>query len=195
MKERQEDRRVRRTKKLLRQSLTELMLEKDFNDITIRDITERADLNRGTFYLHYSDPFDLLHQIEAEVLDHIQGTIDAWLSSGTQSFEYEMEPLFYPIVEYAYENRLLFQCLLENKASSDFFTQLQTLIQKNGHEIVKSRYPKADPNTCEYYFSFITYGLNGTLLHWLQQDCSLSCKDLSHMINCTITSATERLLG
>ena len=50
-----EDRRVRRTKQLIKQSLIELMHEKPFKDITVKDITERADLNRGTFYLHYVD--------------------------------------------------------------------------------------------------------------------------------------------
>ena len=44
-----EDRRIRRTKKLLKQALAQLMDEKEFKDITVKDITERADLNRGTF--------------------------------------------------------------------------------------------------------------------------------------------------
>ena len=48
-----EDRRIRRTKRLLRQALAELMNEKDFKDITVKEITDRADLNRGTFYFHY----------------------------------------------------------------------------------------------------------------------------------------------
>ena len=53
-----EDRRIRRTKKLLKQALAQLMDEKEFKDITVRDITERADLNRGTFYLHYRDVYE-----------------------------------------------------------------------------------------------------------------------------------------
>ena len=61
-----EDRRVRRTKQLIKQSLIELMHEKPFKDITVKDITERADLNRGTFYLHYVDIYDLLSKIEDE---------------------------------------------------------------------------------------------------------------------------------
>ena len=42
-----EDRRIRRTKRLLRQALAEIMNEKDFKDITVKEITDRADLNRG----------------------------------------------------------------------------------------------------------------------------------------------------
>ena len=66
-----EDRRVRRTKQLIKQSLIELMHEKPFKDITVKDITERADLNRGTFYLHYVDIYDLLSKIEDETLQAI----------------------------------------------------------------------------------------------------------------------------
>ena len=53
-----EDRRVRRTKKLLTQALTELMQQKQIKDITVTELTEKADMNRGTFYLYYRDVFD-----------------------------------------------------------------------------------------------------------------------------------------
>ena len=71
-----EDRRIRRTKKLLKQALAQLMDEKEFKDITVRDITERADLNRGTFYLHYTDTYDILNKIENEILFNIQSMVD-----------------------------------------------------------------------------------------------------------------------
>lgn len=57
--EKKEDRRVRRTKKLLSQGLIELMQHKQVKDITVRELAERVDVNRGTFYLYYRDIFDL----------------------------------------------------------------------------------------------------------------------------------------
>ena len=50
-----EDRRVRKTKKQLRGALTSLLLEKDISRVTVRDVADLADVNRGTFYAHYSD--------------------------------------------------------------------------------------------------------------------------------------------
>jgi AcrR family transcriptional regulator len=61
-KERGMDPRVRRTRKLLRDALIELIPEKGYNDITVKDITERATLNRATFYLHYHDKDELLEK-------------------------------------------------------------------------------------------------------------------------------------
>ncbi len=54
------DRRVRRTRNLLGQALQALITEKSYETITIQDITDRADLNRATFYLHYSSKEELL---------------------------------------------------------------------------------------------------------------------------------------
>ena len=65
-----EDRRVRRTKKLLQQGLTELMERKPVKDITVRELADLTDLNRGTFYMHYRDVFDMLDQV------NVPGTIN-----------------------------------------------------------------------------------------------------------------------
>lgn len=65
------DRRSVKTKKLLENTLIKLMIEKGFDKITIKDITEEADINRGTFYLHYKDKYDLLEQKEEEILKAI----------------------------------------------------------------------------------------------------------------------------
>ena len=49
------DRRVRRTREQLKRALTQLLLEKPVREITVRELTDRADVNRGTFYAHYTD--------------------------------------------------------------------------------------------------------------------------------------------
>ena len=64
------DRRIKRTRNLLGQALLELVREKKFEQITIQDITDRADLNRATFYLHYSSKEELL-------ADSLEGYFDA----------------------------------------------------------------------------------------------------------------------
>ena len=55
----QEDKRIRRTKKLLRQALTRLMQQKDFQSITVTDVVREADINRGTVYAHYREEWIL----------------------------------------------------------------------------------------------------------------------------------------
>src|SRR5690242_3716923 len=67
-----EDLRVRRTRKLLQQALIEGTVEKGFAALTVRDITERAMVNRSTFYRHYIDKYDLLEQHLSEMYETLQ---------------------------------------------------------------------------------------------------------------------------
>src|SRR5689334_16639623 len=55
-----DDPRVKRTRQLLQQAFMSLMMEGRFRDITVQDITDRATVNRATFYAHFEDKFDLL---------------------------------------------------------------------------------------------------------------------------------------
>jgi AcrR family transcriptional regulator len=65
------DPRVIRTRKMLRDALIELIGEKGFSAISVQDITQRATLNRATFYLHYRDKEDLLAQSVEEILEEL----------------------------------------------------------------------------------------------------------------------------
>lgn len=56
------DRRIQKTKDAIIKAFVELMAEKNFEQITINEIADRADVNRGTVYLHYVDKYDLLDQ-------------------------------------------------------------------------------------------------------------------------------------
>ena len=72
MIEQKVDRRVRKTKRQLRAALTELMMEKSVGEITVREIAEVADVNRGTFYAHYRDVNDLLKQLEDNIFVRLE---------------------------------------------------------------------------------------------------------------------------
>lgn len=63
------DARVRYTRKVLKESLLQCMRSKPLKEITVKEVCEQAELNRATFYTHYRDCFDLLEQIENEMLD------------------------------------------------------------------------------------------------------------------------------
>ena len=81
MVQKKEDRRVVRTKKAIRSAFAELLSEKDYNDITVTDIAERADINRKTFYLHYTSLDDLVDEIEHEMVDELLEKIEATAGS------------------------------------------------------------------------------------------------------------------
>ena len=70
------DRRVRRTRALLLKGLIGLMKEKDIKDISVKELSDLADINRGTFYLHYNDIFDMVEKLEDELFVEFNAILD-----------------------------------------------------------------------------------------------------------------------
>ena len=70
------DRRIRKTKTQLKNGLAKLMAEKSINEISVKELVELVDINRSTFYLHYSDIYNLLEEIEEEMLSEIKQSIE-----------------------------------------------------------------------------------------------------------------------
>lgn len=164
MEERKQDRRIRRTQKMLKDSLVELMMEKDFKNISVKDIADRADLNRGTFYLHYTDTYDLLQKMESDVLQDFQDMINNYWSAIKND---SLLPILLPVIQYIEKNTQICKILFENSASNDFVNRFHTLISDNGTAIIKQKYPGVEENMLCYFLEFITYGLTGVLKHWI----------------------------
>ena len=71
----QENRSVRNTKRRLREGLLQLMEEKPINEISVKELTDLVDVNRGTFYFHYQDIYDLLRAMEDEFFAQFDRTL------------------------------------------------------------------------------------------------------------------------
>ena len=71
--EKKTDRRVRKTKNQLRTGLARLMKKKNIGQITVKELVDDVDINRSTFYLHYSDIPSLLKEIEDDIFRLIAG--------------------------------------------------------------------------------------------------------------------------
>ena len=71
------DRRTKRTKLLLKNAFTELLSMKTLNEISVKELCELADINRGTFYLHYQDIYDLKQNLENELYEQILNIANA----------------------------------------------------------------------------------------------------------------------
>ena len=95
------DRRVRKTKNQLRQGLARLMLEKSLKEITVKELTDLVDMNRGTFYLHYRDIYDMVEKIEDTIMTEFQRILD---SVSDEELSRSLLPLFSRIYAYLAEN-------------------------------------------------------------------------------------------
>ena len=114
MRKEGQDRRVRKTRKQLKDCLIQLLKEKKVQDITVRELTEMADLNRGTFYLHYKDVFDLLEKTEAELFEEFNSLV---LSHDAQDLKQRPSLIFHEIFSLVYENADLVEILMGERAA------------------------------------------------------------------------------
>ena len=166
-----EDRRARRSRKLLKESLLELMKRKRFDEISVRDVTDGADMNRGTFYLHYSGTAELLQSLEEDLLEEIQALVDAHMQETVAVGS--VAPVFEPVLDFVIENRETCAILFSSSESSGFFQALQQLVHQNGAPLVKTWYHPADPRLTDYLLSFLAWGFMGLLREWFEQDMAL----------------------
>ena len=109
--EKKEDRRVRRTKKLLSQGLIELMQHKQVKDITVRELAERVDVNRGTFYLYYRDIFDLLERLEEDLFEQLNEVI---LAHKGEPVLAHIRPMLTDVFHIVAENKEICRVLLSD---------------------------------------------------------------------------------
>ncbi len=132
MQEQKQDRRVNRTRRLLRESLMKLVVEKGYDSVTIEDITETSELGRTTFYLHYRDKEELLLEsidaIATELTSHIYEQIQAGNPSGTfLSGENQFRPIQF-VFEHASNNRMLYQIILRGEGSTIAASRIRQII-------------------------------------------------------------------
>ncbi len=166
-----DDRRAKRSRKLLKESLLALMQEKRFSDISARDITDRADLNRGTFYLHYPDTQALLESIEDDIMAEVQELID--MHRGSQSGEVSLKPVLLPVLDYIEEKQGMIRLMLKNNYASNFLDKLHNIIYKNSLEYAKKRFRIEQEEKLDYFLSYASFGIMGMVKEWTHNGMTL----------------------
>ncbi|MBQ5992113.1 MAG: TetR/AcrR family transcriptional regulator [Clostridia bacterium] len=180
--------RVQATKRLLREALTSLLAEKPLRSITVKELCERAQINRGTFYAHYADVYDMLDQIEADMEADFYAALEPVLSSA-----YDLTP---PTA-----TAKVFQCLEMNAdlcratlgphGDREFATRVIETAKKRCEESCVRFFPNADKLQIETYFTFITGGCIALMERWLKD----GMKESSEMLAAAAEQIMEKGLG
>jgi len=175
MKERTADRRVKYTKAMLKNALVQLMQKQHISKISIKELCEIADVNRSTFYAHYTDQYDLLRQIEQEVLENFERYLEEHTLDDTHPVS---EQMLTKILDYAKEDAELFKVLLSDHSDTSFQKELMGMSQVTSFPYSE----KLDARTREYLkLSYIT-GCVSAVQKWLQDGMIESTQYMSKLI-------------
>jgi len=162
------DRRVRKTKKSIRNALLELIKKKSIKNISVREIADTADINRGTFYIHYKDVYDLVEQIENEMYVGFNKVLDEYKP---EDIKKDPVPMITGIYSYLYDNSNICLSLLSRNGDITFLEQIKTVVKNRlfsdwiPDHLMKNFTKSAD---YEYFYSFLISGCTGLIHSWLE---------------------------
>ncbi|MCI0575809.1 MAG: TetR/AcrR family transcriptional regulator [Chloroflexi bacterium] len=178
-----EDLRVRRTRALLQKALIELTIEKGFTDVTVRDITERAMVNRSTFYHHYQDKYALLSQYIDEVIALIQAQEDD--PSQVNDPDQPSAGLV-RILQHVQANADFYRVLLGKKGDPAFCAQsFRRFIEQQFRHMRPDQEVQADHSKppIDLSVSYILHAGIGAILWWLENDQPCSPEQFAVWLN------------
>ncbi|WP_068675499.1 TetR/AcrR family transcriptional regulator [Oceanobacillus sp. Castelsardo] len=172
------DRRKKYTRMVLKDSLIKLLKEKQISQITVKEVCELADINRSTFYSHYRDHFDLLYQIEEEIIEDM----NEYLSQYNFTKEEESVKMTAKLLEYIASKRDICQTLLHENGDTTF----QKRVMNVAHRFLMKSWKdmiNLDEDISGYLSTFIISGSIHVIKNWLDQGMDQSPKEMAGIIN------------
>ncbi len=186
-----EDHRSRISKILIRDAFVDLLSTKTINEISVKELCAKADINRGTFYSHYLDINDLLNHLEEELIMEFKSKLEPLLNSTVSG-----DTLYYSLIE-------LFNFIIENKnmriflnprSDKSFLTKLISLGRKLMIDEYRNHFKNADDNKLNNFYTFSANGCIGVLLDWYQNGMKTSKEELASTLEKLVNYSIKYLL-
>ena len=172
------DRRIRRTKNLLKGHFVQLVKEKGYKNVTVTDIVEKADYNRSTFYLHFKDKEDLAEEMVEETLEELQSAFyQPFLKTKVVKYN-QILPSSNNFFKHFYENKD-FYSLLNLEDSIPRFNKKFFLKFKEVFEGITYLNDANENIELEHYNTYKMYGSYGVILDWIQAGCKQTPDEIS----------------
>ena len=156
------DRRVRKTKSQLRAGLARLMQEKGIGEITVKELVNEVDINRSTFYLHYSDIPALLREIEDDMMEEMERAVREHPIKEDSTSRF-IEDIFRVLNE----NREISRALIGPHGDLGFVRRIEKLLEENSSEFLAQLFPERVQDM-KYFYSYCLNGCLGFEKTWLE---------------------------
>lgn len=193
-----QDPRIERTIKLLGDALRELILEKGYDVLTVQDITDRANVSRTTFYLHFKDKDELLFSTMRQVYDALMSGFEK-RAAAAQSFE-DLETLACDSSDYEHvaENARFYRTMLGKHGSSAFIQEILNYItdEMRVHMLEPAFAGQKDlPIPIEVMSAFVAGAEIGMMSWWLQNNLKYTPEQMARFQYMLTIGGLASLLG
>lgn len=174
----------RKTKKLIQNAFIELLREKPFDNITVGHIAKQANINRGTFYIHYLDKYDLLDKIENQLFEDLGNQIDLLQANTTPAttFEADQQQLANALFQSIKFHEPLLKIFLGQHGRAGFHFRFRDAFSKKVRKNLEQHIlKKKSLLSFDYFLAFITSAFLGLIEQWIQNDLVQSPEEMTNV--------------
>ncbi len=175
--EKKENQRIMLTKKLIQDALLKLLQSTELNCISIRQLCEKAGINRTTFYHHYGSQYDVLKEMSQNYVRDIEEAIQSAQAADCDAIQNAIEFVF----QYMEDHLALSRILLNSNSDLDFPNELFSI--PGIMELMVQYIPKeVDPQLKQSIILFAISGSYHLLREWINKDERLSAKEEARLV-------------
>jgi len=178
-KKKSPDRRVVRTKRAIKNAFARLLTEKNINDITVSDIAALADINRKTFYNYYAGVYEVVDEIENEIVSRLDEMLTEIDFKSNMNRPYMV---FEKLTSVISTDKEFFGFLLSMDANVSLTTKLIDLLTAKVKAILM-QYVKAEERKIDLMLEFMVPGMVAVYRRWFNSDRSEPIEEISAEIN------------
>ncbi len=183
------DHRKRITEMLIKQALIQLLMEKPLSNITVKELCIEAGINRGTFYNNYNDIFDLLRQIQEELLNELSKRLEVILTDEITPFTISIE-----ILNLIKENSEFLCVTLGPHGDRAFMREIFDLGRNHAMQNYKHCIPNVSEEKLKIHYTFVSAGCGALAEQWLLGQLDLSSEEMGRTMGKIISSGSGYLL-
>ena len=190
MNSKHNNRSVQRTKRLLKESLIELLQTAPITKISVTKLTELATINRGTFYLHYKDIYELLDELENDIINDINSILDRHPAEYLKS---NLLPILCDFFEYINQNANLVRTMLQIENYNSFLQKIKLSLEGKCFSYWEILFTNKKKTYYDSYYSFIISGCIGLMEYWIEQGMKETPEEIAMIAESIIMHGIEAL--
>lgn len=190
-----EDLRVKRTHKLLQEALIDLTVQKGFAAVTVSDLTKFAGINRGTFYRHFEDKFDLLNHYVRTVYELLDSMPNAGLPLPANVSARPVAQGLVAIFEHIQANALFYRVMLGPDGDPVFADKIRQYVKQRIWRSLPAGLQK-ETSAVDLYLSYSASASIGAVVWWLDHEmpwCAEEMAAISYQVSMTLSTMLEQV--
>ncbi len=169
-----------KTKTLIRKVFADLVSEKqDITKITVKELVERADISKSTFYCHYQDIYAVAEEFEHELLDLLNNTLNIYIKDHQEEFA----PYVKKILQHLKENEEIYKKFFVSDLPSHFINQLKKICNERINKDIHLKALSSEPKLRMAEIDFLTNGIIHLFVDYFKGEIKLSLDEIGELCN------------